>query len=877
MADVYIHNIYELQAMEDDLDGDYVLANNIDASPANPNSGNWDEEEWPGATGFRPVGSANPWFTGTIVGTGFTITGLYINRPTTDFVGLFSDMEAGSAIDVTLADVTVIGGEETGALAGYAWDVELHGISVSGSVTGKSQVGGMLGFKDEATVYAISDCHCNVTVVATTAWETGGLIGYCVGTTVSECYSTGSVTGKGSVGGLIGSPQGGIVTECYSTCDVINTGSYSGGLIGDSTGCAVSKCYATGSVTGTLFVGGLIGDHHGVTLSECYSSGQVEGTYYVGGLLGHANGDSISDCYSTSDVDGGADGTGGFIGWNLATTISKCYSVGSVTADEDIGGFCGVDDADSISDSFWDTQTSGQAASDGGTGKTTAEMKDVATFTDTDTVGLDNPWDFVGNPNDDEGNENYWDISDSYPFLTFAAPPSETVEPATLALELTQETATVAWDSSVSPTTFALVLTQDTPTVGSFCTVTPDALALALTLQTPTITFPIQTILPTTLVLALTQQTPTVFDIITVTPDVLALALTQHTPVIVWDSSVLPDTLALALTQQSSTLSYDWTVLVSDAFALALTQQISVTAWDSSVSPITLALALTEQTPTIALGVTVLTDTLELALTLQSSITVSNIVIVLPDTLALALSLQTPTIALPLWIILPDTFTLEAALLIPYAVIGYTEMTPAMHAALIDPYSGGAWLWLCEISIPGYETIKLARNTENVVYACNTYTKNNFDVGLAPLTGDGSVPRIMLRVAQDADYTLEDKINATQGAGGGSVKIIRTHEDFLTEFIEELEQNVSILKANSDTEHVIFSLGIPDPLIKKIPIRRYSSKACSYALPSLFRGPECQYSGDDNTCTGKFEDCYAKGNIVHWGGELGLDPNTTRI
>jgi len=210
-------------------------------------------------------------------------------------------------------------------------------------------------------------------------------------------------------------------------------------------------------------------------------------------------------------------------------------------------------------------------------------------------------------------------------------------------------------------------------------------------------------------------------------------------------------------------------------------------------------------------------------------------------------------------------------------VLGWAEMPPEMHAALIDPFSGGAWLWLVEIKIPGYDVIRLARNPVNINYAAATYTKNNFNPGLAALTGDGSIPRTMLQVAQDADYTLEDKINATQGAGGGWIKLIRAHEDFLDKFIVELEQDMNILTAESDTEYVIFQLGIPDPLLKKIPLRRYSSKKCPWALPSLFKGEECQYAGVDVTCGGTFEDCCDKNNEAHWGGEIALDPSVTRV
>lgn len=207
---------------------------------------------------------------------------------------------------------------------------------------------------------------------------------------------------------------------------------------------------------------------------------------------------------------------------------------------------------------------------------------------------------------------------------------------------------------------------------------------------------------------------------------------------------------------------------------------------------------------------------------------------------------------------------------------GYKTMPPAMLAALIDPYSGGAWIWLVEISIPGYGIIRYARDKVDITYAGSVFSKNNFDVGLASLSGDGSVPRIVLKVAQDKNHTLEDIVNATQGGSDGEIRIIRAHENFFDDSIQELEQLVDILTADSDTKSVNFLLGIPNPLLKKIPLRRYSSKICPWALPGLFKGLECQYVGEDETCTGKYTDCLAKGNEIHWGSELGLDPVVAR-
>jgi len=68
-------------------------------------------------------------------------------------------------------------------------------------------------------------------------------------------------------------------------------------------------------------------------------------------------------------------------------------------------------------DSFWDTQTSGKSISNGGTGKTTSEMKTESTYTDAG-------WDFEIET--ENGTENHWDIddkdallNDGYPFLSW--------------------------------------------------------------------------------------------------------------------------------------------------------------------------------------------------------------------------------------------------------------------------------------------------------------------------------------------------------------------------------------------------------------------------------------------------------------------------
>jgi len=203
--------------------------------------------------------------------------------------------------------------------------------------------------------------------------------------------------------------------------------------------------------------------------------------------------------------------------------------------------------------------------------------------------------------------------------------------------------------------------------------------------------------------------------------------------------------------------------------------------------------------------------------------------------------------------------------------LGYALMTPAMHASLIDPRSGGAWLWLAEVKLPGYSIIRIARNGKDEIYSGNVFSANNFESTIPKLTSDGSVPRTTIRIAQDAAYTFENRINALQGKlSEGYVRLIRAHPDFLDKFVEENEYFSHILMAKSDWQWVTLTLGMPNPLRRMIPLRVYSAKMCPWATPELFKGPECQYAGPLTSCGGLREDCEDRGNEEHWGGELGL-------
>ncbi len=210
-------------------------------------------------------------------------------------------------------------------------------------------------------------------------------------------------------------------------------------------------------------------------------------------------------------------------------------------------------------------------------------------------------------------------------------------------------------------------------------------------------------------------------------------------------------------------------------------------------------------------------------------------------------------------------------------IVRSPEIPPFMDADLIDPFSGGAWLWLVEIAVPGETTQRIARNTADVRYDGTDFDKSNIQIGQQIFTGDGSIPRVTLKVMQDASRAIEGLINDTEGALGAAVKLIRVNERFLETPVSALEADYDNLAAESDSEWVTFTLGMPNPLTQRFPLDIYSSSMCPLATPSLFKGPKCQYAGGDGTCTGTYEDCFTKGNAVHFGAELGLNPNVVRI
>lgn len=424
-----ISNCTELQDMESNLSSYFELIQDIDCSAT---SG------WNSGAGFDPVGyDFSNRFTGNLDGNSFAVSDLTINRPGENYNGLIGYANTGVSVsNITLTNVSVIGQTFSGAVLGHTdGGLDMSSITVSGTVTCiSSWCGGIVG---------------NV--------QSGG--------TLSGLHSSVNVTGVGYVGGVFGSLQ--FANNTRTLSDSTSTGTVIGetvvgGFSGSINWGTISRVSATGNVTGDFDgnedserAGGFVGDFCNGIIQYAYATGNVSGDTHVGGFIGYNSSCpiTITNSYARGNVTPSGSGTGGAFGSYMDYgTVANSFATGSVAGQTDGGFIYNANACTSCNNNFFNTQTTGQtlAGSDtiAATGKTTAEMKNLATFTDTATVGLTTAYDFEGAPNDDAANNDYWDIdgvsNGGYPFLLW-----QDLTPLTLSISPINAATNIAVDANL--------------------------------------------------------------------------------------------------------------------------------------------------------------------------------------------------------------------------------------------------------------------------------------------------------------------------------------------------------------------------------------------------------------------------------------------
>jgi hypothetical protein len=361
-------------------------------------------------------------FTGVYDGAGYHITDGIFNggNEARDYLGLFGKIGSGGQVKNLILDSMTINSSYNGtSVYSFCYGILCGGNA--GTITNCIVNSGSIQCTGNAVRYGtfcginegiINNCQVFAASLTTHGWMyIGGFCGWNTGTITScgwEFYpSVDAGTYGRSIGGFCAVNQG-TLKYCYAT-----------GTIADE-GDAANASY-------TDRIGGFCGWNYGGTIDSCYATGAVTGTYKVtaiGALVGdNTDAGIIRNSYATGAVSAGA---------------------GSVA----VAGFCGRITGGSITNSFWDTQTTGLALGcniSGGTattlyGKTTALMKTQSTFT---AAG----WQFV--PNYEYRGAWYmydsnhypslsWGPDQSRPFLVIQKTPEYSYQ--TLKLELTSTT-----------------------------------------------------------------------------------------------------------------------------------------------------------------------------------------------------------------------------------------------------------------------------------------------------------------------------------------------------------------------------------------------------------------------------------------------------
>lgn len=212
----YIETVEDFRKIEDDLSGNYVLAQDIDF----------------GGNSYRPIAyKSGSSFTGKFSGNGHTISNIGVKYDD-DIVGLF--------------------GTNNGLIMNLA---------VSGEVTGEEYIGGICA-KNEGTIYS---CSFDGEVKQSATTQRKGKVGGICGTnyaTISNCFNSADVSGNDYIGGICGEMCGKdpVVVYCVSVGKVSGfTGSaIVGGICGYGNGISyggsseLSHCRFDMDVSGSI-------------------------------------------------------------------------------------------------------------------------------------------------------------------------------------------------------------------------------------------------------------------------------------------------------------------------------------------------------------------------------------------------------------------------------------------------------------------------------------------------------------------------------------------------------------------------------------------------------------------------------------------------
>lgn len=343
-----ISTVGQLQDIAQDLKGNYIQIENIDAT---------ETEAWNGGRGFEPLGDADNPFEGEYDGNKMSIFNLNINRQIDDIKGgIFSYILNGNIEDLNLVGAEISAGSGAGSIAN--------------------------GIFGNSTIINVNVQNSKVSSLKDKNLGAGGIVRVLgEGTKIRSSRFEGRVEGRVATGGLVGVSEGEII-ESYSNAEV-SAPAFVGGFVGLNG--------TKGKIKYSAF-NGTIDNPDRSTFNDSP----------LGGFAGKNEGE-ISNSRSNYEIEHAYDDFGGFVGHNAGEgKVISSYSTGdnNSSSEGNLGGFVG-NNVGTVENGFWDTEASsqdssaGSGSSEGITGITTDQMQGESAEQNMEGFDFEETWQVV--------------------------------------------------------------------------------------------------------------------------------------------------------------------------------------------------------------------------------------------------------------------------------------------------------------------------------------------------------------------------------------------------------------------------------------------------------------------------------------------------
>lgn len=267
--------------------------------------------------GWLPIGVESMPFMGKFLGNNHKVSGLMINRSSTDYVGFF----------------------------GYISGASIDNLTIEGSsVMGASNVGGFLGY---ASGSEITNCNLSLTTGVEGISNVGGFVGQSLNSNYSTFNVEVSVKAQSYLGGFVGLAEGGNCQQGFVSGQRTSTGEYAGGFAGKLTSVTLSDIKQKGNVSGQDYTGGFVGCSSNGKFTRCDVESNVQGAQYVSGFAGalEATTSSFNTCFHKGTITATGDYAGGIVGVSKGGCIEemeRCAHFGDMQGQNYVGGLIGA-------------------------------------------------------------------------------------------------------------------------------------------------------------------------------------------------------------------------------------------------------------------------------------------------------------------------------------------------------------------------------------------------------------------------------------------------------------------------------------------------------------------------------------------------------